>query len=131
MAAPERSPDRPSARPPSMRFGPFVLDVHTGELRKYGTRIRLRRQTVQILQMLLDRPGELVSRDEIRDRLWPGDTVVEFEHSINTAVQKLREALGEAAENPHYIETLKGRGYRFVAEVELVLREPDSAGPVL
>lgn len=102
------------------RFGPFELDVRAGELRKHGIRIKLREQPIRILVMLLDHPGEVVLRDEIRLRLWPNNTVVEFDHGINAAIQKLRDALGESADNPRYVETVARRGYRFLGEVERV-----------
>ena len=102
---------------PGVRFGPFELDLRAGELRKAGRRIRLQEQPFQILRMLLESPGEVVSREEIRKRLWPDDTVVEFDHSINAAVKRLRDALRDSAESPRYIETLARRGYRFIAEV--------------
>ena len=111
----------PTAR--VLRFGGFELDVRAGELRKHGIRIRLQEQSFQILLMLLDQPGEVVLRDEIRMRLWPNNTVVEFDHSINAAIKRLRNALGESADDPRYIETLAKRGYRFVGEVESVDRE--------
>jgi DNA-binding winged helix-turn-helix (wHTH) protein/tetratricopeptide (TPR) repeat protein len=98
-------------------FGPFTLDLHTGELRKHGARIRLEGQPIQILDLLLVRPGELVTQDEIRCKLWPDGTVVEYEHSIKTALRKLRHALGDDAGEPRYIETLPRRGYRFIAPV--------------
>src|SRR5579863_9703198 len=101
-------------RPPRfLRFGPFELDVRAGELRKHGTRLRLRTQTLQILLILLEHAGEVVLREEIRQQLWPKDTTVEFDHGINAAIQKLRDALGESADKPRYIETLPRRGYRF------------------
>src|SRR5579872_6359107 len=109
-----------------IRFGPFELDVQTAELRKHGTKIRLHEQPFQILVMLLKRPGEVVSREELRKVLWPNDTVVEFEHSINAAIQRLRDALGDSASNPRYVETLPRRGYRFIGAVEAAaLAEPD------
>src|SRR6476660_5111682 len=100
------------------RFGPFELDVRASELRKHGVRIKLREQSVQILLMLLNQPGEVVLREEIRLRLWPNNTIVEFDHGINAAIQKLRDALGESADKPRYIETVARRGYRFLGEVE-------------
>src|SRR5215472_13194649 len=100
------------------QFGPFELDVRAGELRKHGIRIKLREQPVQILLMLLDRPGEVVLREEIRQRLWPNNTIVEFDHGINAAIQKLRDALSESAASPRYVETVARRGYRFLGEVE-------------
>jgi len=108
------------------QFGPFELDVRAGELRKHGTRLRLREQPFQILLMLLEHPGEIVLREEIRQRLWPNNTVVEFDHGINAAIQKLRDALGESADKPRYVETVARRGYRFLGEVERV-GEPQAA----
>ena len=123
-ASPSRSAgsSEPSRR--VIRFNAFELDVRAGELRKHGIRLRARQQTLQVLQLLLERPGEVVLRQEIRDHLWPADTVVEFDHSINAAVQKLRDVLGDSAETPRYIETLKGRGYRLLASVEVKAVEP-------
>jgi DNA-binding winged helix-turn-helix (wHTH) protein len=103
-----------------LRFGPFEIDTRAGELLKQGTRIRLQQQSLQILRMLIDRPGEVVLREDIRLRLWPNNTIVEFDHSINAAVKRLRNALGESAEAPRYIETLAKRGCRFIGEVETV-----------
>lgn len=113
-----------TSRPSSnIRFGPFELDVRSAELRKGGTRVRLPDQPFQILLMLLERPGDLISREEIRNRLWPGTTVVEFDHSINAAVKRLRNALCDSAGEPRYIETLPRRGYRFIGQVEPPVRE--------
>ena len=106
------------------RFATFEADPVTGELRKSGIRIRLQEQPFQVLLMLLERPGELLTREELRQRLWPADTFVDFDHSLNTVVNKLREALGDSAANPRFIETLARRGYRFVAPVRT---EPESA----
>ena len=99
------------------RFGLYEADGRTGELRKEGRRVRLQEQPFQVLLMLLDRPAELVTREEIRQRLWPADTFVDFDHGLNTAVNKLRDALGDSASNPRFIETLARRGYRFIAPV--------------
>src|SRR3984893_3351915 len=99
-------------------FGPFEVDLHTHELWKYGTRIRLVGQPFEILALLLSMPGELVTREELRGRLWPGDTFVDFNHGLNAAVNKLREVLSDSAESPRYIETLPRRGYRFIAIIE-------------
>lgn len=110
------SPAATSA-PSTIRFGAFVLDLRAAELRKDGHRIRLQRQPFQILTELLDRPGEVVLREEIRRKLWPNNTVVEFDHSINAAVKRLRESLQDSAETPRFIETLPRLGYRFVAPV--------------
>src|SRR5215472_13315587 len=112
------------------RFAPFELDVRAGELRKHGIRIKLREQPVQILLMLLDRPGEVVLRDEIRQRLWPNNTIVEFDHGISAAIQRLRDALGESAASPRYVETVARRGYRFLGEVERVDGPPAEPRPL-
>jgi TolB-like protein/DNA-binding winged helix-turn-helix (wHTH) protein/Tfp pilus assembly protein PilF len=109
-----------NARPRLLRFGVFEVDLRTAELRKQGLKIKLHGQPFQILAMLLERPGEPVTREDIRERLWPRDTFVDFEHSINTAVKRLREALGDDTERPRYIETLPRRGYRFIGRVEAV-----------
>jgi len=112
---------RESGNPSSnARFGPYAADLRTGELRKHGRKIRLAGLSFQILAMLLERPGELLTRDEIRAKLWPADTFVDFEHGMNTAVRKLRDALGDSAKKPRFIETLPRRGYRFIAAVEAV-----------
>jgi len=97
-----------------IRFGEFELDVRAGELRQGERRIRLQEQPLQILLMLLEHPGEVVTREEVRKRLWPNDTIVEFEHSIGTAIKKLRQALGDDADTPQYVETLPRRGFRFI-----------------
>jgi DNA-binding winged helix-turn-helix (wHTH) protein len=98
-----------------VEFGPFQVDFRTGELRKAGTKLKLHVQPFQILAMLLEQPGEVVSREEIRQRLWPEDTFVDFDHGLNNAVNRLREALGDSAATPRFIETLPRRGYRFIA----------------
>jgi Tol biopolymer transport system component/DNA-binding winged helix-turn-helix (wHTH) protein len=100
-----------------VQFGPFEADLHTHELWKYGTRIRLVGQPFEVLAILLANPGRLVTRDALRERLWPGDTFVDFNHGLNAAVNKLREALSDSAEKPRYVETLPRRGYRFIATV--------------
>ncbi|HUP95905.1 MAG TPA: winged helix-turn-helix domain-containing protein, partial [Burkholderiales bacterium] len=100
------------------RFGIFEADLRARELRKGGIRIRLQDQPFQILAMMLERPGELVTREELRQHLWPSGTFVDFEHSLNAAVKRLRAALGDDADNPRFVETLHRRGYRFVAPVE-------------
>ena len=101
-----------------VRFGIFELDLVAGELRKSGVRIRLQEQPLQVLAMLLERPGDVVTRDELRQKLWPADTFVDFDHSLNTAVNKIREALGDSASSPRFVETLARRGYRFIAPVQ-------------
>ena len=105
-----------SSRP--VRFGPFTLDLHLSELRKHGTRIRLHGQPFQVLAMLLERAGDLVTREELRQRLWPDNTFVDFEHGLNAALNRLRERLGDNAEKPRYIETVPRRGYRFIGELQ-------------
>src|SRR6266567_3752953 len=107
-----------------IRFGEFELDVRAAELRKGERRIRLQEQPFQILLMLLDHSGEVVTREEIRKRLWPNDTIVEFEHSIGTAIKKLRQALGDEAESPCYVETLPRRGFRLLVPVGAGLAPP-------
>jgi len=108
----------------AIRFGEFELDVRAGELRKGGLRIRLQDQPLQILLMLLEHPGEVVTREEVRRRLWPNDTIVEFEHSIGTAIKKLRQALDDDAESPRYVETLPRRGFRLIYPVGPGLAPP-------
>lgn len=121
MAAPAVHSEKVATR---FRFGLFEADTESGELRRSGTRVRLQAQPFRVLVCLLERPGELVSREEIQQRLWGNDTIVDFDHSLGTAINKLREALGDSAENPRFIETLSRRGYRFLAPVTAV---PSSA----
>ena len=102
------------------RFETFELNLKTGELRKGGVKIRLQEQSFQILAALLERPGKLVTRDALRERLWPDSTFVDFEKGLNIAVSKLRQALNDSADEPRFIETLPRRGYRFIGPVELV-----------
>src|SRR3954470_8956580 len=102
------------------QFGPYQADLRTGELRKHGIRLRLQEQPFQVLAMLLLSPGELVTREQLQKRLWPGDTFVDFDHGLNTAINKLREVLSDSSATPKYIETLPRRGYRFLATVEFV-----------
>src|SRR5438270_5807167 len=108
---------QPSSAGRIVRFGVFELDLLAGELRKGGARIRLQEQPFQVLAMLLDRPGDVVTRDDLRRKVWPADTFVDFDHSLNTAVNKIRETLGDSASSPRFIETLARRGYRFIAPV--------------
>jgi DNA-binding winged helix-turn-helix (wHTH) protein len=100
------------------RFGPFFLDVHSGELYREGSKVKVQPQPIQVLTILLEHPGELLTRDEIRSRIWPSDTFVDFENGLNTAVRKLRQALGDESDIPKYIETLPRRGYRFIARLD-------------
>jgi TolB-like protein/DNA-binding winged helix-turn-helix (wHTH) protein/Tfp pilus assembly protein PilF len=107
-------------------FGPFRVDLPAGELHDASRRIRLQEQPFQVLKMLIERPGELLTRDEIRHHLWPNGTVVEFDQSINAAVKKLRMALGDSAEEPRYVETVGRRGYRFIAQVNGPVLQPSA-----
>ncbi len=105
-----------SGRP--IRFGAFEVDLRAGELRKQGLRIKLQEQPLQVLAMLLQHPGDVVTREELQKKLWPADTFVDFDHGLNKAITKIREALGDSADNPRFIETLPRRGYRFIAPVD-------------
>ena len=100
-----------------LRFGIFEADLDLRELRKQGRRIRLQDQPFAVLTLLLERPGVIVTREELREKLWPADTFVDFDHSLNTAVNKVREVLGDSATNPRFVETIARRGYRFMGEV--------------
>src|ERR1700733_1647660 len=102
-----------------LRFGVFEADVQTGELTKHGKRIRLQEQPFQLLVMLLQKPGEVVTREELRSRLWPR-TIVDFDHGLNKAISKIREALGDSSDHPRFVETIARRGYRFLADVVVV-----------
>jgi DNA-binding winged helix-turn-helix (wHTH) protein len=106
------------------RFGVFELDLNTGELRKGGVKLRLQGQPIQVLTLLLERAGDVVTREELRQRLWASDTFVDFDHSLNTAINKVREALGDSASSPRYVETLARRGYRFIAPVQAPAQAP-------
>jgi cholera toxin transcriptional activator len=110
------------------KFGEFEADLRAAELRKRGHRLRMQMQPFQILVALLERPNDVVTREELRQRLWPEDTFVDFDHGLNTAVAKLRETLGDSAASPKYVETIAKRGYRFLAEVEK-LEDVTLAGP--
>src|SRR5881392_599722 len=101
----------------TVRFGAFELDEDAGELRREGIKVRLQEQPLQILQILLEQPGKVITREELRKRIWPSDTFVDFDHGINNAIKRLREALADTAETPRYIETLPRRGYRFIKSV--------------
>jgi DNA-binding winged helix-turn-helix (wHTH) protein len=113
----------PSAR--VVRFGVFEVDLHNAELRKQGVRIRLHGQPFQVLEALLERPGELVTRDDLKQKLWPENSYGDFEHGINAAINRVREALGDSSDNPRFVETLPRRGYRFIVPVQQ--EEPDPA----
>jgi cholera toxin transcriptional activator len=99
------------------RFGVFAADLNARELLKQGRRLRLQEQPFAVLSILLERPGEVITREELRQRVWPADTFVDFDHSLNTAVNKIREALGDSATSPRFVETLARRGYRFLGDV--------------
>src|SRR5436305_4468729 len=109
-------PDAQS-KPRSIRFGAFEADVQTGELRKHGVKLKFSGQPFQVLAILLERPGEVVTREELQKRLWP-DTFVDVDHNLNTAINKIREVLGDSAESPRFVETLPRRGYRFISSVD-------------
>jgi DNA-binding winged helix-turn-helix (wHTH) protein len=112
-----------------IRFGTFQLDMQAGQLLKNGRVIRLKPQPLRLLQVLISRPGELVTRDEIRAVLWGTDTFVDFEQGMNTAVRQIREALGDDAETPIFVETVPKRGYRFIAPVEAGSQAPTPVHP--
>ena len=121
----------PSPAPASrvVRFDVFQADLCAGELYKSGHKIKLQIQPFQVLALLLERPGEVVSREEFEKKLWPGDTFVDFEHSLNTAIRKLRQALGDNKKKPRFVETLPKRGYRFVATLDQPLPPSAPAPP--
>src|SRR5882672_4575982 len=104
--------------PRTVTFGPYVLDLRSAELRKFGTKVKMGEQAFQILRMLLETPGEMVTREELRAKLWTSDTFVDFDHGLNSAVQRLRDCLSDSAEKPNWVETVPRRGYRFVGQVE-------------
>src|SRR5215472_12647379 len=107
------------------RFGVFEVDLRAGELRRNGIRVKLQEQPFQVLAELVERPGQVVTRDDLRKRLWPADTYVDFDHSLNAAIRRLRDALGDSAENPVFVETVARRGYRFLVPVSAV---PENGG---
>src|ERR1700690_3455622 len=109
-----------------VQFGLFEADLKTGELRRSGILVRLQSQPFKLLAALLEEPGQVVSREALQQRLWGADTTVDFDHSLGIAVNKLREALGDHAENPRFVETLAKRGYRFIAPVKTI--DPELSG---
>jgi cholera toxin transcriptional activator len=117
-----------AAPPPRYRFGVFEADASTGELRKQGIRIKINAQPFQVLLMLLDRQGEVLTREEISKALWSDGTFVDYEHGLNSAVNRIREALGDSASSPRFVETLARRGYRFVAPVQRIVPELPTTG---
>src|SRR5215472_6481661 len=104
-------------QPQVVKFGIFEVDLAAGEVRKAGMRQKLARQPIQVLQALLEHPQEVVTREELRERLWPDNTFVDYDLALKKAVNRLREVLGDSAENPHYIETVPRRGYRFIGTI--------------
>jgi DNA-binding winged helix-turn-helix (wHTH) protein len=118
MATPSSHNSPPESEAKRLRFGVFEVDLNAGELRKNGKRIRLQEQPFQVLAMLLENAGRVVTRDELRQKIWPVDTFVDFDHSLNTAVNKIRDSLGDSASSPRFVETLARRGYRFIAPVD-------------
>src|SRR5579862_4675679 len=117
LKLPDTESGKGNLLPDTRRFGIFELDLRAGELRRNGLKIKLQDQPLQVLVLLLRRPGEVVTREEVRNQLWPADTFVDFDHSLNAAIRRLRDALGDSAENPKFVETVARRGYRFVAPV--------------
>jgi len=117
----------PSRQPSVVRFGTYELGLQSGELRKAGARVRVQQQPLKLLEILLERPGAVVSRDELRNRIWPDESYGDFDQAVNVAIAKLRAALGDSADNPRYVETLPRRGYRFIADVSVVAPATDNA----
>src|SRR5580698_6971724 len=122
----------PLRHPSVVRFGTFEVALQSGELRKAGVKIRVQQQPMKLLEILLERPGEVITREELRSRVWASESFGDFDQAVNIAIAKLRSALGDSAENPRYIETLPKRGYRFIADVSFVdadgrNRRPESA----
>src|ERR1700761_2043871 len=114
-----------------VRFGTYEVSFLSGEVRKAGVKIRVQQQPLKLLELLLERPGEVVPREELRSRVWPNESFGDFDQAVNIAIAKLRSALGDSAENPRYIETLPKRGYRFIADVSFVdpegrIRKPEA-----
>src|SRR6202035_195882 len=102
-----------------VRFGTYEVSLQSGEVRKAGLKIRVQQQPMKLLETLLERPGEVVTREELRSRVWPNESFGDFDQPLNIAIAKLRSALGDSAENPRFIETLPKRGYRFIADVSV------------
>src|SRR5271154_2654702 len=126
-----KCPMEPLRHPPIVRFGRYEVSLQSGELRKSVVKIRVQQQPMKLLEILLERPGEVVTREELRGRVWASESFGDFDQAVNIAIAKLRSALGDSAENPRYIETLPKRGYRFIADVSFVdaeghVRRPES-----
>ena len=116
-----------------LQFGTYEIALHSGELRKAGVRIKVQQQPLKLLEILLEHPGEVVTREQLRSRIWPNESFGDFDQAVNVAIAKLRGALGDSADNPRYIETLPRRGYRFIAHVAVVNRpanKPELLGEV-
>src|ERR1700685_3604832 len=125
----------PSSPKSVVRFGTYEVSLQSGEVRKSGLRIKVQQQQLKLLEILLWRPGEVVTREELCSRVWPNETFGDFDQALNIAIAKLRTALGDSAENPRFIETLSKRGYRFIADVSVIdpnvrPRQPESAGTI-
>src|ERR1035438_8903135 len=114
----------------TIRFGVFELDLRTRELRKAGRKVRIQEQPFGVLVSLLERSGELVTRDELRQKLWQSDTFVDFDTGLNKAITKIRDALDDSAASPRFVETLPKRGYRFIAPIEKIAPAPETATPL-
>ena len=112
-----------------LRFGTYEVDPNSGELRKAGVRIKVQQQPLKLLEVLLEHPGEVVTREELRTRIWPNETFGEFDQAVNVSIAKLRSDLSDSADNPRYIETLPRRGYRFVAPVAVIPAEVEDSEP--
>src|SRR6202522_4344220 len=112
-----------------VRFGTYEVSIRSGEVRKSGLKIRVQQQPLKLLEILLEHPGEVVTREELRSRVWPNESFGDFDQALNISIGKLRSALGDSAENPRFIETLPKRGYRFIAEVSVVGHNAHKRGP--
>src|SRR5215472_14694104 len=112
-----------------LRFGTYEIDPHAGELRKGGIRIRVQHQPLKLLEILLEHPGEVVTREDLRSRIWPDQSFGDFDQAVNIAIAKLRGVLGDSADNPRFIETIPRRGYRFIAEVAVLPRDSGKPRP--
>ena len=117
-----------------VQFGIFEVDLRAGELRRNGSKVKLQEQPFQILSLLLEQPGQVVTREELKRKLWPADTFVDFDHGLNAAIRRLRDALGDSAENPRFVETVARRGYRFLVPIggdaaSVALAMPSSTRP--
>jgi DNA-binding winged helix-turn-helix (wHTH) protein len=123
----------PSRHTSVLQFGTYEIALQSGELRKAGVRIKVQQQPLKLLELLLEHPGEVVTREQLRSRIWPNESYGDFDQAVNVAIAKLRGALGDSADNPRYIETLPRRGYRFIAQVVVVKRptnQPELLGEV-